>query len=680
MSHDTQGLRMLLECSLVLLHALLCSCISFYNVSEKCMNDTQAFLLELHENIPRKYAILMYDAFGKMGSDVVGGNVNRPGSLEECLLVRGPHFNGRYCQVFIKQEPVQYFVGICVPDSCQEDEVQTLVVHEIFQKNQMSLIPPVPSMVLPQSTQAINITHCLNNDVPPDISAIICLFVCCMLISIPLLATVYVAIIQRKQHKEVSPGVDVVQSMNLKCYGTLASCGCAQTNNKNTVVVETMSEERRKASEGSHLYSFLCSFSLQKTSIGVLSTAASRGSYSSLNGIRILSLLWIICGHSVQLSVWYNLDNDKRWKEQVEKNPLYIFACSGPVYLAVDTFLLLGGLLSATSLLNSIQRADDNLSLRLVVTFVLKRLKRFQPLHIFIVCLIIGLFSVIPEGSFWFIAEDQILSCKKYWWTNLLLINNLLTITDICAPWTWYLSIDLQFYITTPLLLLIYRLNKHVLLAVATFFLLISCLTSALLTAFLRMPVHQPKMLTSEAYFQYYYNKPYTRYGPYLVGILAGIIMKTRRNRLLNYKWQAAVGWVTSLSVMLLVAGLPYVLQFAPTQLSVAHAVYQGLHRILWAMAVAWIIVACEEGYGGLINRILSLKVWVPLSNISFACYLIHPILIILYNGEQDTQIHYTDINFLYLFLGHMVLAMILGYVLTVLIEKPYLFLKGNSR
>lgn len=40
--------------------------------------------------------------------------------------------------------------------------------------------------------------------------------------------------------------------------------------------------------------------------------------------------------------ICFHVDNDKRWKDMVEKNPLYVLAFSGPVYLAVDSFLLLG--------------------------------------------------------------------------------------------------------------------------------------------------------------------------------------------------------------------------------------------------------------------------------------------------------------------------------------------------
>ncbi|XP_030623812.1 O-acyltransferase like protein, partial [Chanos chanos] len=663
----------------------LCACkaVCTLNVSQKCMTNTAAFLSELNKESPSEYAVLMYDALGKLGSDVEGGNVNRPGSLRECLSVQTPDFSGQYCQIFLKQESVQYFVGICVPDSCDEMEVQTLVIYDIFQQGDFSLIPPVPSLLLPDPTQGIFMTQCLSNNTPVDLSAVICLFVCSALVALPIIATLCVALMKWKRGREITPGVDSTLPSNPNQYGAFLINGSPDHSRECCVLQENNQTQDNNTNKDKDVYKTSCllscleAFSLQVSSVGQLSTGSC--CYSSLNGIRILSLLWIISGHTAQLSSWNNLDNDKRWKETVENNPLYVFAFSGPVYLAVDTFLLLGGLLSAKSLLGSIQRSDDELSLSLVARFLFRRFKRIQPLHLFIVCLTIGLFSVVQRGAFWFIAEDEIISCKKYWWSNLLLINNLFTITDICAPWTWYLSLDFQFYVTTPLFIFLYRLNKCVLIGVAIVLLLVSSLISALLTAFLHLPVHQPTTLSHESYFQYYYNKPYTRYSPYLLGILAGIYMTTKKEPLLKQQWQAAVGWLCSLAVMALLVGLAYILREVPPQPSLWHALYQGLHRSLWALAVTWIILACEEGYGGFVDKMLSLGVWAPLSNISFACYLIHPVLIILYNGKQETPIHYTDLNFFYLFIGHTVLTLVIGYVLTLLIEKPYLVLKRKN-
>ncbi|XP_013864764.1 nose resistant to fluoxetine protein 6-like [Austrofundulus limnaeus] len=130
---------------------------------------------------------------------------------------------------------------------------------------------------------------------------------------------------------------------------------------------------------------------------------------------------------------------------------------------------------------------------------------------------------------------------------------------------------------------------------------------------------------------------------------------------------------------MAMLVGFAYVLKETPAHPSLPHAVYQGLHRQVWALTVSWIILACEEGYGGFIKEFLSCSFWVPVSNISFACYLIHPVFIILYNGLQETPTHYTDISFMYLFLGHLVLTVVVSCALTVLVEKPFVFLKRSN-
>ncbi|KAM7392714.1 hypothetical protein PAMA_007710 [Pampus argenteus] len=644
-----------------------------WTVSQRCMMDTNTFLLEMNQDKPKEYAVLMYDAFGKMGSNVEGGNTNQPGLLQQCRSAHGPTFSGQYCQVFLRQGQIQYFVGICVPDSCEEEEVQTLVLYDRLQFGQMSLIPPLPPILVNQSTQELIMTHCLSNSIAPDASDVTCLSV----------SEVLWAIIRWQRKREVSPTVESsCLNSGLNLYGTMKTNGSSRGEINNSTSEENNSARHRSLCfPRSCVYRCLQAFSLQTTSQGVFSTSSSipGGGYSSLNGIRVLSLFWIVCGHSAQFPVINNLDNYKDWKKTAESNPLYVFTISGPVFLAVDTFLLLGGLLSATSLLGSIRRAEDKLSASLVTDYLFKRIKRVQPLHLFIMCLTIGLISVVQWGPYWFPFIDTLMDCKTYWWANLLLISNLLPVHEICVPWTWYLSLDFQCYATTPLLVYFYRLSRGVFVAVAGSLLLMTTVAGTVITALLQLPVFQPSTLTSENYVLYYYVKPYTRYGPFLIGILTGIYLTTKKDQLLKQKWQAALGWFCCLSLMAVLVGLAYILRETPAYPSVPHALYQGLHRPLWALAVAWIILACEEGYGGFIKSLLSLDLWVPLSNISFACYLTHPVFIILYIGLQETPIHYTDINFMYLFLGHLVLTLVVSYVFTVLVVKPYLLLKWSS-
>lgn len=47
--------------------------------------------------------VSVYDAFGKMGSNFIGGNENQPGSLQQCRSAHGPAFSGQYCKVSLKQ-------------------------------------------------------------------------------------------------------------------------------------------------------------------------------------------------------------------------------------------------------------------------------------------------------------------------------------------------------------------------------------------------------------------------------------------------------------------------------------------------------------------------------------------------------------------------------------------------
>ena len=69
-------------------------------------------------------------------------------------------------------------------------------------------------------------------------------------------------------------------------------------------------------------------------------------------------------------------------------------------------------------------------------------------------------------------------------------------------------------------------------------------------------------------------------------------------------------------------------------------AAYSSLSHSLWALSLAWIIIACSTGNGGTVNRILSAPCLYPFSRVTYCAYLVHPIVIRIVALNSDAPIH----------------------------------------
>ncbi|KAH8032817.1 hypothetical protein HPB51_002219 [Rhipicephalus microplus] len=87
-----------------------------------------------------------------------------------------------------------------------------------------------------------------------------------------------------------------------------------------------------------------------------------------------------------------------------------------------------------------------------------------------------------------------------------------------------------------------------------------------------------------------------------------------------------AVLWVIAVAITTLVCLFPYAWDSASIPYDrVLAALYASLYPVLWSVSVSWMLHSCITGTAGLVNRFLSMGVFIPLGKLSFSLYLVHP-------------------------------------------------------
>lgn len=178
---------------------------------------------------------------------------------------------------------------------------------------------------------------------------------------------------------------------------------------------------------------------------------------------------------------------------------------------------------------------------------------------------------------------------------------------------------------------------------------------------------HMPGSDDPLALFDKIYDKPWTRLGPYLIGMCTGWFL-FKKDCILNMnKLTLTVGWTASVACLLsLIYGL-YDVDLSPW----AGAAYSALSHSAWAMGVAWIVVACVTGHGGIVNTILSSTILYPFSRITYCAYLLHPIVIRVMVMSMDSPLHLGSIVTIIIFMGQVVASYALSLFVSLAFEAP---------
>lgn len=143
-----------------------------------------------------------------------------------------------------------------------------------------------------------------------------------------------------------------------------------------------------------------------------------------LDGLRSLSLFWIIFGHRLMRDIeYFPIKN----RSDVMEHYSHVYSTVFTKYdMSVDTFFVMGALLSMVSVLKAVERKKLNL-LRLI----LHRYLRYTPVLAFLILYIVSISRYTNHGPISF--PGYVDCCEKYWWSALLHIQNYVNPWYLCG-------------------------------------------------------------------------------------------------------------------------------------------------------------------------------------------------------------------------------------------------------
>ena len=418
------------------------------------------------------------------------------------------------------------------------------------------------------------------------------------------------------------------------------------------------------------LVSLMTAFSLFRTLPVAL--AASPDSISCLNGLRVVSMIGIILGQAYTFVAQFSSVNNVVLSPTVASN--YSFQAVGNAYFSVDSFFFLSGVLVAYLTLKEMKKKDGRFPF---LHYYIHRYLRITPTYAFILFFASSLGIHLAVGPYMSLSDPLGPACSKYWWTNLLYINNLYPwkLGDECLGWGWYLANDMQFYVIAPLMLISAYFFLPASAVIAGALVLSGFTIDGVLTGAFDFRVSNSSdgyqiFSPSSELIDQVYIKPWSCIAPYTVGLGLGYMLYKQLNfncsRVVNALLYGLLWAVALLSIFWL-----FHCRWQYSLSQTEYFVFVTFGRFFWAASLAIIVFACHNGYGWLVNSFLSMKLWIPLARMTFNAYLVHPLVMFGTFWYFQIPIHYTDLSLACYVILFVTLSYIAGGVLGVSLQLP---------
>ncbi|XP_069115501.1 uncharacterized protein [Argopecten irradians] len=699
-----------------------------------CGPDSREFLMNA---ISETWAMEMLDAAGKPTPGLLKGSLHMMGNYDECVAIKANlftednttrTFGGRYCRVafdlpkslLVSLVPslenqklygmkTTLSLGVCLPDSCSSGDVV-----DFFETGVAAGLGLTP----------LSVTCDESLDLASDQDAILVLAITAAIILLVIIASVtHICKWGRRESRDHMSGPHNYEDYHnagfVDAYESLPDPADSETDSKATATSTTTTTSfsngstKGLVSESSNIKAtpeslgngisksnrfddvsnpkfekkpdlgkrIVLSFSAIQSIRQLMTYRRQSDAIDCIHGIRTLSILWIMLGNTYIYNILPITDSPLAvdMLDTLDIMKRFTFQAVMGAHYGVDTFLMISGCLITYSMMSRFAKFGK-FKWKTLLSIVFQRYIRLTPAYIMVLVIFVYWYRYLGTGPSW---PDKIMvaeKCRTDWWHHLLYINNLVGVhgNDAfhqCMTWSFFLALLMQFYLITPILLLMATFSFRLAGTV-----LILLMAAGITSAGVKEYEYGGDLLSmiddNGDYWNNVFIAPWCRVSSYCIGMMLGLaLLKFKERKRKLPLWGAIIGWVSAIVIGVFVVYVNYT-KYQPELEEWTRdmeAAYEALGRPLWCISVAWVIYACYTGRGGLIDAFLSWRGFLPLSRLTFSVYLVHPIWMVFYMYTDRSLIYLLrDYSMTYLFLGHTVMSFAIAFVVAVVFEKPF--------
>ncbi len=415
------------------------------------------------------------------------------------------------------------------------------------------------------------------------------------------------------------------------------------------------------------------------------------------NGLRVASMFWIMLGHGFsQLILMTPLYNLQDFISDINtKRSIVLFTAA--IY-AVDMFFTISGFFAAVSC-SALMKSPKARGFMGFFSIMVQRYIRLTPIYLVIFLIYMNIVPLLYDGPLYYRIMYWQMGCEDYSYANFIYGNNFVDSAHCCMPWTWYISCEFQMFIIMPPLTTLYLYKRSwglsALASLAVGTTAVQIFISYHYSLGLRM-----LDMGYVNYIQKFYNLPYCRCGPYLLGILLGWMYLSHKNEALRVGAfervnglitnSSAVRYVIYLVGIVLAAAIVYFYpkfymeEYVPVPQKETTAYMVSSHT-LFPLGIMCMVYAACLGKARVVSAVSSFTWFAPLARITYSAYMLHLMLYYVYMNTMEEGMYFSIGKAVMCCMEVFAISYAASFVMTLMFESPIIrlskyFLRGSGR